>query len=172
MSPWHHAGARRGARCGADSFCLSKHRNQIHLIWSAFTAGPFKPVLLAGFRLSIARGARRAPLAERQFKCEFKLIDLVTIKSQCDFNNNTKTTSPLFLFQLELIHPRQHSDKNPFQPSLGLTPLESAPEASVMDCAARLFHLFEGAGNPFAVRGIKRRCRAAPRGAGGGGTSA
>ena len=38
-----------------------------------------------------------------------------------------------------------------------------------MDCAARLFHLFEGAGNPFADRGVKRRCRAAPHGAGGGG---
>ena len=154
MSPWHHAGARRGARCGADSFCLSKHRNQIHLIWSAFTAGPFKPVLLAGFRVSIARGARRAPSAERQFKCEFKLIDLVTIKSQFVFNNNTKTTSPLatlFLFQFELIPPRQHSDKHPFQPSLGSVPLESAPKASVMDCAARLFYLFEGTGNPLAV---------------------
>ena len=38
-----------------------------------------------------------------------------------------------------------------------------------MDCAARLFHLFEGAGHPFAVCGVKRRCWAAPHGAGGGG---
>ena len=102
-----------------------------------------------------------APPAERQFRCEFKLIDLVTIKSQFVFNNNTKITSPLFLFQFELIPPRQHSNGHPFQPSLSSAPLELAPKASVMDCAARLCHLFEEAGNPFTVRGVKRRYRAA-----------
>ena len=51
---------------------------------------------------------------------------------------------------------------------LGSALLELAPEASVMDCAARLFHLFEGVGNPFVVRGVNRRCREAPQGAEGG----
>ena len=160
MSPWHHAGAAARAVARIHSVC-SKHRNQIHLSWSTFSAGTFKPVLLADFPQTIARGARRAPSTKRRFKFKFKLIDLVTIKSQFVFNNNTKITSPLFLFQFELIPPRQHSNGHPFQPSLSSAPLELAPKASVMDCAARLCHLFEEAGNPFTVRGVKRRYRAA-----------